>query len=147
MACVALPTCALALAESERFLPGLVTDLEEILDAAGLREEDIVIRMTGCPNGCARPYLAELAFVGKAPNKYQVYVGGNEGSTRLNRLYKDSVKGDEILGELRLLHNGKLIRMLVGDRQMPFGGAVAGNAVRDLTKRVEKLRAVFRGSV
>jgi sulfite reductase (NADPH) hemoprotein beta-component len=59
--------------------------------------------MTGCPNGCARPYTAEIAFVGKAPNKYQIYVGGNEASTRLNRLWKDSVKGEDLIPELRPL--------------------------------------------
>ena len=69
MACVALPTCALALAESERYLPQLVDALDEVLDGAGLGQDDIVIRMTGCPNGCARPYLAEIALVGRAPGK------------------------------------------------------------------------------
>ena len=67
MACVALPTCGLALAESERFLPELITALEESLDKAGLRDDEIVIRMTGCPNGCARPYLAEIGLVGRSP--------------------------------------------------------------------------------
>ncbi|MCL5096811.1 MAG: hypothetical protein M1608_04655, partial [Candidatus Omnitrophica bacterium] len=67
----------------------------------GLEEEEIIIRMTGCPNGCARPYTAEIGFVGKAPNKYQIYLGGNESSTRLNRLFKDNVKGDDLIAELR----------------------------------------------
>jgi sulfite reductase (NADPH) hemoprotein beta-component len=101
MACPAMPTCGLALAESERALPDLLTGIESLLKELGLEQDEIIIRMTGCPNGCARPYVAEIAFVGKAPNKYQVYFGGNEASTRLNRLYKDTVKGDEILGELR----------------------------------------------
>jgi sulfite reductase (NADPH) hemoprotein beta-component len=103
MACPALPTCGLALAESERALPDLLTQIEMLLAEMRLQDEEIVIRMTGCPNGCARPYMAELAFVGKAPNKYQIYLGGNEASTRLNRLYKDSVKADEIIAELRQL--------------------------------------------
>ncbi|HYG36639.1 MAG TPA: NADPH-dependent assimilatory sulfite reductase hemoprotein subunit [Clostridia bacterium] len=103
MACPALPTCGLALAESERVLPDVITRIEALLGEFGLQEEEIVLRMTGCPNGCARPYMAELAFVGKAPNKYQIYVGGNEASTRLNRLYKDSIKGEDLLGELRIL--------------------------------------------
>ena len=67
MACVALPTCGLALAESERYLPDLVTELDTEVEAAGLRDDGIIIRMTGCPNGCGRPFLAEIAFVGKAP--------------------------------------------------------------------------------
>ncbi|MDX1953719.1 MAG: NADPH-dependent assimilatory sulfite reductase hemoprotein subunit [Verrucomicrobiota bacterium] len=101
MACPALPTCGLALAESERYLPDLLTRVEGLLSEVGLKEEEIIIRMTGCPNGCARPYMAEIGFVGKAPNKYQIYLGGNESATRLNRLFRENVKGEEILNELR----------------------------------------------
>ncbi len=103
MACPALPTCGLALAESERAMPGLLTRIEGLLAELGLQEEELIIRMTGCPNGCARPYTAEIGFVGKGPNKYQVYFGGNEASTRLNRLYKDSVKSEDIINELRVV--------------------------------------------
>lgn len=103
MACPALPTCGLALAESERTMPGILTNVEGLLSELGLQNEELIIRMTGCPNGCARPYMAEIAFVGKGPNKYQVYFGGNEASTRLNRLYKDSVKGDDLINELRIV--------------------------------------------
>src|SRR6266581_6292621 len=78
MACPALPTCGLALAESERTLPELLTRVEGLLTELGLQEEELIVRMTGCPNGCARPYMAEVAFVGKSPNKYQMYLGGNE---------------------------------------------------------------------
>lgn len=101
MACPALPTCGLALAESERALPGFLTKVEALLAELGLEREELILRMTGCPNGCARPYMAEVALVGKAPNKYQLYLGGNEGSTRMNRLYKDSVKGEDLIPELR----------------------------------------------
>ncbi len=90
MACPALPTCGLALAESERIMPEVLTRIEKLLAETGLAGEEIIVRMTGCPNGCARPYMAELALVGKAPGKYQLYVGGNESSTRLARLYKES---------------------------------------------------------
>ena len=103
MACPALPTCGLSLAESERALPDIITRLEKLMAELGLEREEIVIRMTGCPNGCARPYMAEIGFVGKAPNKYQLYLGGNEASTRLNRVYKDTVKTEEIEVELRPL--------------------------------------------
>ena len=103
MACVALPTCGLALAESERYLPDLVTRLETALAEAGLANEEINIRMTGCPNGCARPYLAEIGFVGKAPGRYQIWLGGNHLSTRLNRLYRDNVKEQDIIAELQPL--------------------------------------------
>lgn len=101
MACPALPTCGLALAESERIMPDFISRIEDLLKEVGLANEEIVIRMTGCPNGCARPYMAELGFVGKAPNKYQLYVGGNESSTRLNKLWRENVKGEDVLNVLR----------------------------------------------
>jgi len=97
MACVALPTCALALAESERYLPDLVTALEDGLDAAGLRQEDIVIRMTGCPNGCARPYLAEIGLVGRSPGLYNLYLGAAFDGSRLSKLYAQDVTHEQIL--------------------------------------------------
>ncbi|MBE7499325.1 MAG: NADPH-dependent assimilatory sulfite reductase hemoprotein subunit [Verrucomicrobiales bacterium] len=103
MACVALPTCGLALAESERCLPGILDRIEELMADTGLAGEEIIIRMTGCPNGCARPYLAEIAFVGKAPGRYQLWLGGNTSGTRLNRLWKEMVKEPEIENELRPL--------------------------------------------
>jgi len=103
MACPALPTCGLALAESERAMPQILTGMEGLLAELGIPEEEIIVRMTGCPNGCARPYMAEIAFVGKGPNRYQIYLGGNEPSTRLNWVYKDAVKGEDLLGELRLV--------------------------------------------
>jgi sulfite reductase (NADPH) hemoprotein beta-component len=101
MACPALPTCGLALAESERMLPDLITRIENLLAEVGLQNEEIIIRSTGCPNGCARPYMAEIGFVGKAPNKYQIYLGGNESCTRLNRLFKEGVQNAAIIDELR----------------------------------------------
>lgn len=91
MACVALPTCGLAMAESERYLPTLLDKIDPILEENGLSEEDIVIRMTGCPNGCARPMLAEIAFIGKAPGKYNMYLGGGFSGHRLNKLYKENI--------------------------------------------------------
>jgi sulfite reductase (NADPH) hemoprotein beta-component len=101
MACPALPTCGLALAESERYLPGLIDRLEKLCGDLGLGGEEIIIRSTGCPNGCARPYMAEIAFVGKAPGRYQVWLGGNASGTRLNRVWKDMVKDADIENELR----------------------------------------------
>jgi sulfite reductase (NADPH) hemoprotein beta-component len=116
MACPALPTCGLALAESERMMPDLLTRIERLLAEVGLQNEEIVVRMTGCPNGCARPYMAEIGFVGKAPNKYQIYLGGNESSTRLNRLFKDTVKTDDIENELRPLLGRYANERLAGER-------------------------------
>jgi sulfite reductase (NADPH) hemoprotein beta-component len=103
MACPALPTCGLALAESERMFPGLLDRLEKLCAEVGLDGEEIIVRSTGCPNGCARPYMAELAFVGKAPGRYQVWVGGNVAGTRLNRVWKDTVKESDFEAELRPL--------------------------------------------
>jgi sulfite reductase (NADPH) hemoprotein beta-component len=103
MACVALPTCGLALAESERYLPELVTQLEAEVDAAGLRDDAIIIRMTGCPNGCGRPFLAEIGFVGRAPGKYNVYLGAAFNGSRLNCLYRESVTSQEIVPMVRAL--------------------------------------------
>ncbi|MFS0917766.1 assimilatory sulfite reductase (NADPH) hemoprotein subunit [Brevibacillus sp. 179-C 1.1 NHS] len=101
MACVSLPTCGLAMAEAERYLPTLLDEIELILDEAGLRDEEIVIRMTGCPNGCARPALAELSFIGKAVGKYNMYMGGGFSGNRLNKLYRENIGEAEILNELR----------------------------------------------
>jgi sulfite reductase (NADPH) hemoprotein beta-component len=101
MACPALPTCGLALAESERYLPGVLDRLEKLCGEVGLTGEEIIVRSTGCPNGCARPYMAEIAFVGKAPGRYQVWLGGNTSGTRLNRIWKDVLKDAEIETELR----------------------------------------------
>ena len=100
MACVALPTCGLAMAESERYLPELLTRIEGILEQAGIPEQPIVIRMTGCPNGCARPYLAEIGFSGRAPGKYNMYLGGGFHGQRLNRPYLDNVGEETILDTL-----------------------------------------------
>lgn len=101
MACVALPTCGLAMAESERYLPDLLDRIEPMLEENGLKDDEIVIRMTGCPNGCARPALAELSFIGKAPGKYNMYLGGSFTGHRLNKLYKENIGEAEILDTLQ----------------------------------------------
>lgn len=100
MACVSLPTCGMAMAEAERYLPDLMDKIEPMLEEAGLSEKEITIRMTGCPNGCARPMLAELAFIGKAPGKYNMYLGGGHAGNRLNKLYKENIGETEILQSL-----------------------------------------------
>ena len=103
MACVALPTCGLALAESERYLPGLITALEASIEKAGLRDDDIVIRMTGCPNGCARPYLAEIGLVGRNPGLYNLYLGAAFDGSRLSKLYAQDAGNDKIIQLLQPL--------------------------------------------
>jgi sulfite reductase (NADPH) hemoprotein beta-component len=106
MACVALPTCGLALAESERYLPDLVSEIEQEFEAAGIREKRVTIRMTGCPNGCARPYLAEIGFVGTGPNKYNIYLGGAHDGSRLSKLYRSAFLDSEVKDLLKpIIHS------------------------------------------
>jgi sulfite reductase (NADPH) hemoprotein beta-component len=100
IACVALPTCPLAMAEAERYLPELLTKIEAILDANGLLKEPITIRMSGCPNGCSRPYVAEIALTGRAPGKYNLYLGGGFHGERMNRLFAENIGEDRILAIL-----------------------------------------------
>ena len=95
LSCVALPTCGLALSESERALPEILEKFDAVFDSAGLSSQAISLRVTGCPNGCARPYLAEIGLVGKAPNKYALYLGAKYNGTRLNRLFAPTVTIDE----------------------------------------------------
>jgi sulfite reductase (NADPH) hemoprotein beta-component len=121
MACVALPTCGLALAESERYLPSLVTALEECLAVNGLAEDEIVIRMTGCPNGCARPYLAEIGLVGKGPGRYNLYLGAAFDGSRLGKLYAEDLDHAGIVGRLSSLFGAYAAGRRPGER---FGAFV-----------------------
>ena len=91
MACVALPTCPLAMAEAERFLPGLIDRVDEILEKHGIPDEHIILRVTGCPNGCGRAMLAEIGLVGKAIGRYNLFAGGNREGTRIPRLFKENI--------------------------------------------------------
>src|SRR5919206_490478 len=116
MACVALPTCGLALAESERYLPDLVTALEARLAAHGLGEDEIVIRMTGCPNGCARPYLAEIGLVGKGPGRYNLYLGAAFDGSRLSKLYAEDLEHDSIVAALDPLFAAYAKKRAPGER-------------------------------
>lgn len=96
IACVALPTCGLALAEAERYLPDVITDLEETLEDAGLRHDAITIRMTGCPNGCGRPFISEIGLVGRGPDRYNLYLGGGHAGQRLSKLYRQDLPATAI---------------------------------------------------
>lgn len=106
LACVALPTCGLAMAEAERYLPVFVERLEDRLRAHGLQDANLLLRITGCPNGCARPYLAEVGLVGKAPGRYNLHLGGDARGQRLNRLYRENIDEDAILAALEPLFEG-----------------------------------------
>ncbi|MFS0515558.1 sulfite reductase, ferredoxin dependent [Nostoc sp. UIC 10607] len=96
MACPALPTCGLAITESERAIPGILERVRTLLDKVGLQNEHFVVRMTGCPNGCARPYLAELGFVGSAPESYQLWLGGSPNQTRLAQPYTEKLHHNDL---------------------------------------------------
>ncbi len=115
LSCVALPTCGLALAESERALPDLLAKFETVLDEAGLKDDAISLRITGCPNGCARPFLAEIAFVGRAPNKYALYLGASYNGTRLNRLVAPSVTIDGAVELLKPIIKRYAVERLEGE--------------------------------
>lgn len=133
MACVALPTCGLAMAESERYFPDLLNKIEAIMDEAGLCDEEIVIRMTGCPNGCARPFLAEIAFTGKAVGKYNLYLGGGFAGERLNKLYRENIGEKEILDTLK-----PIIHRYARERK-------EGEHFGDFVIRTEYVKQVFSG--
>lgn len=101
ISCVAFPTCGMAMAEAERYLPTLLDKIEPILAEVGLSDKEINIRMTGCPNGCARPALGEIAFMGKAPGKYNMYLGAAFTGERLNKIYRENIGEEEILEVLQ----------------------------------------------
>ena len=121
MACVALPTCPLAMAEAERYLPDAVTELEGLLAKHGLAGDSIIYRVTGCPNGCGRAMLAEVGLVGKGPGKYNFHIGGNREGTRIPKMYKENISHEEIM-----LHLDELIGRWANERndQEAFGDFV-----------------------
>ncbi len=119
MACPALPTCGLALAEAERVLPSVMQEIEADLRELGLAREPLSVRMTGCPNGCARPFMGDIGFVGRTKDVYNIYIGGDLASTRLNILYAPSVHLTKLAETIRplliLWHNERLLREGFGD--------------------------------
>ncbi|WP_282936862.1 assimilatory sulfite reductase (NADPH) hemoprotein subunit [Paenibacillus sp. RC67] len=133
LSCVALPTCGLAMAEAERYLPTLVERLEPILEEVGLRDEEINIRMTGCPNGCARPALGEIAFIGKSPGKYNMYMGAGFSGDRLSKLYRENIGEEEIIDVLK-----PMIQHFASDRNQ-------GEHFGDFVIRTGYVKAVTSG--
>jgi sulfite reductase (NADPH) hemoprotein beta-component len=116
LACVALPTCPLAMAEAERYLPALLARVDDLQAKHGLAGEPLLLRITGCPNGCARPYLAELALVGKAPGRYNLHLGGDSRGTRLNVLHRENVDEPAFLAELDRLFAAWAAERTAGER-------------------------------
>jgi sulfite reductase (NADPH) hemoprotein beta-component len=140
MACVALPTCGLALAESERYLPHLIDALEQAAAAAGLADDEITIRMTGCPNGCARPYLAEVGLVGVRPDSYNLYLGGAFDGSRLSKLYRREIGHEAIVAALAPLFAAYAAGRALGEHFADFvirtgvvRATAAGNRFHDET--------------
>ncbi|WP_188892448.1 assimilatory sulfite reductase (NADPH) hemoprotein subunit [Paenibacillus radicis (ex Gao et al. 2016)] len=115
MSCVSFPTCGLAMAEAERYLPSLLDKIECLLDEAGLRDDEIVIRITGCPNGCARPVLGEIALIGKSPGRYNLYLGADFIGQRMSRLYAENLNEEAILEHLKPLINRYAKERLSGE--------------------------------
>lgn len=103
MACPAMPTCGLAITESERALPAVIRNLNDVLEELGLQDEKLSVRMTGCPNGCARPYVADIGFVGRSLDQYSIFIGGDPSGTRLNKKYKDMVARKDLVDEVKPL--------------------------------------------
>jgi sulfite reductase (ferredoxin) len=130
MACPALPTCGLALAEAERALPDILAELERELEAIGVADATLTVRMTGCPNGCARPYTADLAFVGRSLNKYAVFVGGSMLGTRLGTQYADLVPRDRLVAIVRPLFERYRDERLPAERFGDFCDRVGVEALR-----------------
>ena len=142
MACVALPTCGLAMAESERYLPSLIDRIDEEMAAQGLSEEPITVRMTGCPNGCARPYIAEIGLVGKGPGRYNLYLGAGFAGDRLNSPYRENIDEQEILGALRPLLQSYAENRRSGER---FGDFLVREAIVPAVRRGRDFHAATDG--
>ncbi len=135
IACVALPTCPLAMAEAERYFPQLLNKIERLARCHGLADQPLVMRMTGCPNGCARPYLAEVGLVGKAPGRYNLMLGGNGVGTRLTRLYRENLDEAGILAEMN-----QLLKQFAAERQPDEGFGdflVRSGVIRPVTQPAE----------
>ncbi|MBS0383207.1 MAG: NADPH-dependent assimilatory sulfite reductase hemoprotein subunit [Proteobacteria bacterium] len=136
IACVALPTCGLAMAEAERWMPSFVPRVQALLDAHGLHDEPIDLRVRGCPNGCSRPYLAEIALIGKAPGRYNLMLGGDHRGQRMNALYRENIVESEILAELDALFTRFATERETGEHFGDFlvrAGVIAPPKAREAT--------------
>jgi len=137
MACPALPTCGLAITESERAIPGITVRIRALLDKLGLKDDHFVIRMTGCPNGCARPYMAELGFVGSSPGKYQIWLGGSPDQTRLAQAYIDKLPIEELESFLEPMFMQFKQQRELGESFGDFCDRVGFDAIREYSANYE----------
>ncbi len=133
MACPALPSCGLALAEAERFLPDVIDQVEPVVAELGLDQEHFSIRMTGCPNGCARPYVADIGVVGRTLGKYNIYLGGNMEGTRLNTLYRELVPSNELPAAIRAVLAAYVEHRQAGERIGDWAARTGMAAIVDQT--------------
>ncbi len=134
MACPALPTCGLAITESERLLPSLIDRFEVALNELGLGNERITLRMTGCPNGCARPYSSEIGVVGRAVGTYNIYLGGNLDGTRLNQLFAENISEEEIVKQLNLVFKFYKLKRSSSEEFGNFCHRIGVNQLQELIK-------------
>lgn len=134
LACPAMPTCGLAIAEAERFLPSVIDQLEKEVALLGLHNEEFTIRMTGCPNGCARPYVADIGLVGRSLGKYTIFLGGNPEGTRLNIQYRDLVPEAELANALRDVLQVYLNNRQPGERVGDWANRVGVELIQELTQ-------------
>ncbi|MEC4893024.1 MAG: sulfite reductase, ferredoxin dependent [Oscillatoria sp. PMC 1051.18] len=139
MACPALPTCGLAITESERAIPGIIDRIQALLNKIGLENEHFVIRMTGCPNGCARPYMAELGFVGSAPDRYQIWLGGSPNQTRLAKAYLDRMPIEELESTLEPIFVFFQQKRKEGESFGDFCDRLGFDTIREFTVDYESL--------
>ena len=133
MACPALPMCGLAVTESERVIPEVLQRVQAVLTQVGLQDEHFVVRMTGCPNGCARPYMAELGFVGSAPESYQIWLGGSPHQTRLAQAYTERMPVNDLESFLEPLFVFFRDHRRVGESFGDFCDRVTFDALRKFT--------------
>ena len=134
LACPAMPTCGLALAEAERFLPSVIDQLEGAVAQLGLANEEFTIRMTGCPNGCARPYVSDIGLVGRSLGKYTIFLGGNPEGTRLNTQYRDLVEESDLAGALRDVLQTYVNTRQPGERVGDWADRVGVELIQELTE-------------
>ncbi|MEZ4866461.1 MAG: NADPH-dependent assimilatory sulfite reductase hemoprotein subunit [Caldilineaceae bacterium] len=137
LACPALPTCGLALSEAERYLPSLIDEIERDVAALGLDNETFTIRMTGCPNGCARPYVADIGLVGRTLGKYTLFLGGNPEGTRLNVQYADLIPASDLPGVIRQVLQAYVQTRQPEERVGDWATRVGVDLIHELTETLE----------
>jgi sulfite reductase (ferredoxin) len=141
MACPALPTCGLALSEAERLMPSVIDEVEVIAAKLGLSEDVFSIRMTGCPNGCARPYVADIGLVGRTLGKYNIYLGGNLEGTRMNTVYRELVPSANLAQEIEIVLKSYIAQRFPNERLGDWADRVGVENINALSTATTSLQA------